>query len=186
MKFLHFGIIEEVDIFDDKSFAISNLEFSSPLAETCDETAQLWRSNEQLKHAKTHAVSRVKSLNDFQIEGADVNALQVGYPSIELIPMRQSFIVNTHGNRIYLEERKDQYLPTSSDFKAFCFSVNNSIISYLQQIFKHFFQLWQVPMKVDDEVHCLFPLDPSDIGQDRSKLRGDLTVAWLWLTMVFV
>ena len=29
-------------------------------------------------------------------------------------------------------------------------------------------------MKVDDEVHCLFPLDPSDIGQDRSKLRGDL------------
>jgi len=46
MKFLHFGIIEEVDIFDDKSFAISNLEFSSPLAETCDETAQLWRSNE--------------------------------------------------------------------------------------------------------------------------------------------
>lgn len=46
MKFLHFGIIEEVDIFDDKSFAISNLEFSSPLAETCDEAAQLWRSNE--------------------------------------------------------------------------------------------------------------------------------------------
>ena len=41
-------------------------------------------------------------------------------------------------------------------------------------------------MEVDDEVHCLFPLDPSDIGQDRSKLRGDLTVAWLWLTMVFV